>query len=239
MARACPAGRGDTDGGALSHARSPPNGASAITVTFPDPATHPALYAVVLAIVATLLIARRVPLVRRIVSVATWLLLAAVLVLVLNQRAAFDPYLARLAGALRLDRQDVVGRETRVKMSPDGHFWVRATLNGVPRRLLVDSGATVTALDPATAAAAGLKTERPLVPVMIRTANGTIGADTATIAELRLGNIVARDLPVIVAPGMSGIGVIGMNFLSRLAGWRVENGELILTPHHPQEPAAG
>jgi aspartyl protease family protein len=26
-----------------------------------------------------------------------------------------------------------------------------------------------------------------------------------------------------------------MNFLSRLKSWRVEDGDLILVPHHPQE----
>ena len=28
--------------------------------------------------------------------------------------------------------------------------------------------------------------------------------------------------------------VLGMNFLSRLKSWRVEDGELVLVPNHPQ-----
>ena len=38
----------------------------------------------------------------------------------------------------------------------------------------------------------------------------------------------------MIAPGLNGINVLGMNFLSRLQGWRVEDGTLILVPHNPQ-----
>jgi aspartyl protease family protein len=37
-----------------------------------------------------------------------------------------------------------------------------------------------------------------------------------------------------VAPGLGDANVIGMNLLSRLASWRVEDNTLILVPHHPQ-----
>ena len=53
----------------------------------------------------------------------------------------------------------------------------------------------------------------------------------ATMQELRAGNILARDLDVVIAPGLNGINVLGMNFLSRLQGWRVEDGTLIC-PYH-------
>ena len=74
-------------------------------------------------------------------------------------------------------------------------------------------------------------------PVLMRTANGTVPAQLATIDELRFGNVVARGLDTVIAPGMEGTSVLGMNFLSRLAGWRVEGQTLILTPHHPQGAA--
>ena len=86
----------------------------------------------------------------------------------------------------------------------------------------------------ATAAAAGLTTRVEPFPMLIRTANGTVPARTAIVQELRIGNVVARDLPVVVSPAFGDMNVVGMNFLSRLKGWRVEDGALILTPHHPQ-----
>lgn len=39
------------------------------------------------------------------------------------------------------------GRETRIPMAIDGHFWVQAKLNGSDVKFLVDSGATTTTID--------------------------------------------------------------------------------------------
>ncbi|EJL35243.1 TIGR02281 family clan AA aspartic protease [Novosphingobium sp. AP12] len=136
---------------------------------------------------------------------------------------------------LGIERQTVEGGETRVPMQPDGHFWISATVNGVKRDFLVDTGATLTAISPATAEAAKLKANALSRSVLMRTANGTVEAQLATIDELRIGSVVARELDAVVAPGMGDTNVIGMNLLSRLASWRVEGRTLILVPHHPQE----
>jgi aspartyl protease family protein len=72
-----------------------------------------------------------------------------------------------------------------------------------------------------------------LTPVILRTANGAAAAETGSIDELRVGNIVARNLKVVSAPGLD-LDVIGMNFLSQLESWRVEGRTLVLVPHHPQ-----
>ena len=39
-----------------------------------------------------------------------------------------------------------MGEEVRLRMAPDGHFWADVRLDGVERRMLIDSGATITAL---------------------------------------------------------------------------------------------
>lgn len=199
-----------------------------------DPAAHWPLYAGAVAVVVVLMLVQRIPIVRGIVSVLVWGAGLALILVLLGQRAQFDPFLGQFAQALNLGGESVAGGETRIRMSPDGHFWLTARINGVERRMLIDSGATITALSPGTAEAAGLRTETGLVPVMLQTANGTVQADTATVPEIRMGNIVARDLPVVVSPGFGEMNVIGMNFLSRLKSWRVEGRTLILVPHHPQ-----
>ena len=204
---------------------------------FPTPGSAPVPYIIAAAIVAVILVARRVPLLGGLIRIATWGALALLLVTVLGERAMFDPYLARIATFLKLEDQRVVGDTMRIRMSPDGHFWVRVKMGGIDRRMLVDSGATVTAVSTGTAAAAGLTPGDGIVPVLLRTANGTVQAQTATVDELRLGNIVARDLPVVVSASFGDINVIGMNFLSRLKSWRVEGDTLILEPHHPQAVA--
>lgn len=182
-------------------------------------------------------IARRVPVLRTLVSLAVWAGLATLLYMVVAQRERFDPWMGRVAAALNIESQQVAGEETRIRMSPDGHFYVRARIGGVEKRLLVDSGATITALSPNTAAAAGVEVKPALFPVVLQTANGAIRADTGEVKELRFGNVVARDLAVVVSPAFGNIDVLGMNFLSRLKSWRVEGRTLILTPHHPQDAA--
>lgn len=44
-----------------------------------------------------------------------------------------------------------MGRQIRIPMAIDGHFWVEGRLNGAPARFLIDSGATMTTVDRTTA----------------------------------------------------------------------------------------
>ena len=191
-----------------------------------------ALYAIAAAVLITLL--QRIPFVGRIFRLAFSLALLAFLIFILLQQAPYHPELAQLTHRLGLDDQRVVGSELRAEMAPDGHFWVVASTNGVRTRMLIDSGATVTAISQDTARSASVDTGRGLTPVVLRTANGIAPAETGSIAELRAGNIVARNLRVVTAPGMGNLDVLGMNFLSQLKSWRVEGRTLILVPHHPQ-----
>lgn len=131
---------------------------------------------------------------------------------------------------LGMPEQRVSGDETRVDMASDGHFWLNASINGVPRRFLVDTGATLTAISENTARDAQVPQKTMRQTLLMRTANGTVRAEVATIAELRFGNILARDLDVVIAPGLGETNVIGMNFLSRLESWRVEGRTLVLVP---------
>jgi aspartyl protease family protein len=194
-----------------------------------------ALYALGGALLLMLLF--RLPVVGRLLRFAFSLAIAAFAIFLLIQQAPYHPELGRLAGGLGLDSQQVSGREVRIRMAADGHFWADTTINGVRRRMLIDSGATVTAISEATAAAAGVKGGAAPVPVVLRTANGLAPARAASVGEIRLGNIVARDLKVVVSPAFGNMEVIGMNFLSKLASWRVEGRTLVLVPHRPEAGA--
>ena len=197
---------------------------------------HLAVYALVAAVLIMLL--QRIPVVGRVVRFAFSLGLLAFVIFILLQQAPYQPELARFTAKLGLDDQQVAGKELRVKMSSDGHFWVVASVNGVKRRMLIDSGATVTALSETTVRAADIDAGTGLAPVVLRTANGSTPARTGSIDELRVGNIVARNLKIVTAPGLGGLDVLGMNFLSKLQSWRVEGQTLVLVPHHPQSVAS-
>lgn len=160
--------------------------------------------------------------------------LVAALLLTIAQVARFGGDFDLAMPQIGMKKQTVEGEETRVEMSGDGHFWIRAEVNGVEQDFLVDTGATLTAIAPSTAEASRIEPPKVRRQIAMRTANGTVPAEIASIDELSFGNIVARDLDTVVAPGLGDQNVLGMNFLSRLESWRVERRTLILVPHHPQ-----
>jgi aspartyl protease family protein len=164
------------------------------------------------------------------------LALVGILVMLVLQLSRFDPRIELAVPQLGLPEQVVEGGETRIPLARDGHFWLRAQVNGEPVSFMVDTGATLTAVSSQVAERVGLEPRPGGVPVRLNTANGTISADIATIDELRFGNIAARGLDTVIAPGLGETSVVGMNLLSRLQSWRVEDNTLILVPHHPQPP---
>lgn len=188
-------------------------------------------YVLLLVLPLSALFARRMPLGRVAVMALAWIGIFAtglIVVAIVNQNQWL------ISGARTLfygPDQSVVGREVRIPMADDGHFWARATINGVDRVMLVDSGATVTALSTTTAAAARIDLDGMAPPAVVSTANGSVTGKSAAIATLKVGGITATDLPTIVAPEFGDQDVLGMNFLSRLKSWRVEGKTLILTPN--------
>ena len=177
---------------------------------------------------------RRLPALGRLMRTVSTLGLMGVLVLVVLQLSRMDSRFDLAIPELGLPEQVVEGTETRIKRAPDGHYWLRAEINGHPASFLVDTGATLTAVSAETAVAAGLEPREGGIPVRMQTANGSVAADLTTIDELRFGNVAARGLDAIIAPGLGPTNVIGMNLLSRLASVRLEGDTMILVPNHPQ-----
>lgn len=193
-----------------------------------------AIYAVVAALVILLL--QRIPYIGRVVRFLFSFALLAFFLFLLVQQAPYQPELARLTERIGLDSQEVVGKEVRVSMARDGHFWVNATINGVDRRMLIDSGATVTAISDETATRASVDHDLNLAPIVLRTAGGVVPARSASIDELRVGNIVATNLKAVTSPGLGDLDVLGMNFLSKLESWRVEGRTMVLVPRGAKQP---
>jgi aspartyl protease family protein len=120
------------------------------------------------------------------------------------------------------------GRDVRVPMAIDGHFWVKARLNGHDVKFLVDSGATTTTIDRETARAAG-------IPISdrrdqyVRTGNGIIRVASGRADNLTIGTIARHDVAVEIADN-DDLNVLGMNYLSSLSRWGVEGRWLVMVP---------
>src|SRR3546814_29949 len=95
-----------------------------------------ALYAVGAALFLILLF--NIPYIGRVIRALLSFALFAFCIFLLLRQAPFDPGLARITERLGLDNQQVSGDAVRIRISPDGHFWAHAAINGVERRMLVD-----------------------------------------------------------------------------------------------------
>ena len=118
------------------------------------------------------------------------------------------------------------GRETRIPMAIDGHFWVDAKLNGKDVKFLVDSGATMTTVDRDTAKSAGVDVPEQR-DQLVRTGNGIIRVASARASAIEVGGIKRSNLVLQVADN-DDLNVLGMNFLSSLSRWSVEGRWLVL-----------
>jgi aspartyl protease family protein len=173
------------------------------------------------------LMARREPAAKLITMALAWITIFAAGFILFTFRDNFGWVTQRLkAEALGTPVQQ--GRETRIPMAIDGHFWVEARLNGEKVKFLIDSGATMTTIDRDTAARAGVVVS-PRRDQFVRTGNGIIRVSSARAAELKVGGITRTDVGLQVAEN-DDLNVLGMNFLSSLSRWGVEGRWLVLVP---------
>ncbi|MGB5482918.1 retropepsin-like aspartic protease family protein [Parasphingorhabdus sp.] len=184
-----------------------------------------------LVLVASALFSRRMGFAEIIRTALAWVAIFAVFIVGFSYQNEILAVWNRVSGEVSgANEQLVVGDTLRIRQSADGHFWANATVNELPVRFLIDSGATTTAMTLQTARSAGIEISGSPFPVILTTANGSVEAQRGSIQSLQIGSMVAKDLPVVVAEEFGDSNVIGMNFLSQLKSWRVEGREMILEP---------
>jgi len=185
-----------------------------------------------LVLVVSALSVRRIGLGVFVRTLLGWVAIVLLVLLAVGHRYELAAAWSSLSAKLGIEDQRVEGDTVRIRMSPDGHFWARVTLNGVERRMLIDSGATITAISERTAKEAEIQAADGL-PAIIETANGSVAARRGRIGTVSLGPLTMRDVGVVVSQNFGELDVLGMNFLSRLHSWRVEGNVLVLEPKAP------
>jgi aspartyl protease family protein len=171
------------------------------------------------------LMARREPAAKLAKMALAWVVIFAAGFVLFTFRDDFG-YLAERLKAEAIGTPVTEGKVTRIPMAIDGHFWVHAKLNGQDTKFLVDSGATMTTIDRATANAVGIEVS-PRADQFVRTGNGVIRVSSGRADELAIGEIVRHDVGIQVADN-DDLNVLGMNYLSTLSRWGVEGRWLIL-----------
>jgi aspartyl protease family protein len=176
-------------------------------------------------------------------DMAIWMAIALVLVVAYSYRSELEhwvrsefPIVAqRVAGELLPPGEAVVidsrGSEhaVRLRRRSDGHFVVRANVNGAAVPMLVDTGASTIVLRTADARQAGVDVDRLSYSVPVQTANGMAFAAAVRLRQVAIGRIVVDGVDALVArPGALKESLLGMNFLRRLRSYEFSGDFLTL-----------
>jgi aspartyl protease family protein len=193
-------------------------------------ASPEAVYALLLIVlIAAGLIARRLPLRQYAKMIGAWIAIFFLIFVIFSFRPEMAMMWDRVKGELTgAPRQSMEGDKLRLVRQDDGHFWLRASINGVNADFMVDSGATVTAMGDALARKTNVELDGR--KILLETANGQIEARTGNVAEFRIGDFQVDDLDVVVGDNFGDVNVVGMNFLDSFASWKVQGDVMELTP---------
>ena len=167
-------------------------------------------------------------------NLALWIAIAFILVAGYQYRYELQDFASRVtAGLIPGSPISFVGKDGEKSVTLDkfdnGHFGVRARINGVTIPMVVDTGATTTVLSAPDARRAGIDLKDLSYSVPVTTANGRANAALASVREIRIGTIVRRHMQVLVTPpGSLDRSLLGMNFIGSLAGFDVRGDRMIL-----------
>ncbi|MGX9181868.1 TIGR02281 family clan AA aspartic protease [Mesorhizobium sp. BHbdii] len=122
-----------------------------------------------------------------------------------------------------------LGRKVVVAADVRGHFTSAFRLNGRTVDGMIDTGATLVAINSSTARRIGISLNASDFKHEVNTANGAIRAALVTVDRLQIGKITVDGVQAVVLDDKAlRTNLIGLSFLQRLEKYQVENGALQL-----------
>jgi len=136
-----------------------------------------------------------------------------------NAFASMQPHTTGMAGS----RSVTIARDGR------GHFQTDGRIDGRRIGFMVDTGASVVALNESAAAQVGIRPLRSDFTATVNTANGTLKAARARLASVEVGGIVVHDVEAMVLPDAAlSENLLGLSFLSKLRRYEFAGGKLVM-----------
>jgi len=121
------------------------------------------------------------------------------------------------------------GRSVNIPRDVRGHFATEGRIDGQRVSFMVDTGASVIALNESSAARFGLRPVPNQYTATVSTANGTIKAAPARLDRVEIGGLVVRDVDAMVLPDEAlSENLLGLSFLSKLRRFEYANGMMVL-----------
>jgi len=163
---------------------------------------------------------------------AIWIVIGAGLVLAYSYRDDAIAIKDRIVAELLPQKGRVAenGQAVTFYRARGGHFIVEANVDGVDMRFLLDTGASEVVLTPADAGRLGLDLDRLRFDRVFITANGRVKAASVILDTVAIGPIVVHNVRAAVNSVAMDRSLLGMSFLDRIGGYRVERDILTLLP---------
>jgi len=120
------------------------------------------------------------------------------------------------------------GNEITLQREFDGHFYADVMVDGVPSRMLVDTGASVVALTGEDAQAMGLYWDESDIAPVAQGASGPVYGVHTKLARMRLGDFEATDVRAMIIPEGLGISLLGQSFLETIDNVRIADDRMVL-----------
>jgi aspartyl protease family protein len=120
-------------------------------------------------------------------------------------------------------------RTLNIPRDARGHFQTSGRIDGQRVEFMVDTGASVVALNEKSAARFGLRPSPGDYKASVNTANGVIKAAPTRIAMIEIGELTVRDVDAMVLPDEAlSENLLGLSFLSKLKRFEYADGKMVL-----------
>jgi aspartyl protease family protein len=113
-------------------------------------------------------------------------------------------------------KRSVRQKEVQVWRDPRGMYTTVGSINSLPVSFLVDTGASTVAMNTAQARRLGIDYRVTGAPTTVQTASGTVNAWSVTLATIKVGDLLLRNVGAVVVDGdQPATTLLGMNYLRR------------------------
>jgi aspartyl protease family protein len=120
-------------------------------------------------------------------------------------------------------------RSVTVSRDSRGHFQTEGRVDGRRLGFMVDTGASVIALNETSAALIGVRPRPSEYTANVSTANGSIKAARTRLAMVDIGGLVVRDVDALVLPDEAlSENLLGLSYLSKLRRYEFAGGKLVM-----------
>ena len=124
--------------------------------------------------------------------------------------------------------QPVDERTVALERARDGHFYATAEVNGHDVRFMIDTGASSVVLARKDAERAGIDMAELSFHIPTQTANGWVMSAPVRLDTFQISRFTDHDVPATVNAGQLGISLLGMDYLNRFSGIRVQGDRFYL-----------